>query len=170
MQRDGLVERTTISSRTSENSWCMGMCAERPIVRKIAERIANVTTVPVVNHEYFQVLRYHAGQFYRPHHDLIEDQGHMPCGPRVLTLFIFLSSLEDEHGGQTRFPELGISVSPQKGGALLWPNVLADDLGQMDRRTLHEALAPREGAVKYAINAWLHLYDFRRPHAIGCTG
>lgn len=40
-------------------------------------------------------------------------------------------------GGSTVFPDIGISVKPEKGAALVWYNLLRN--GEGDRRTLHAA-------------------------------
>ena len=58
-------------------------------------------------------------------------------------------------------------MPPRKGSALLWPNVMDDDLRKSDLRTDHEALPPT-GGLKFSANLWLHNYDFRTPNRRGC--
>ena len=58
-------------------------------------------------------------------------------------------------------------VSPKKGKALLWHNVLLNDPNKREKRTHHEALPVVDG-IKYAANAWIHLRDFRGPMKTGC--
>ena len=61
-------------------------------MKRIHERVAEVTRVPVENFEYMQLLRYlpceHVGhpdcQFYRRHHDTIPELATMQPGPRVV--------------------------------------------------------------------------------------
>ena len=51
-------------------------------------------------------------------------------------------------GGATRFPKLPggtVTVKPQRGKALLWPSVLADQPHEQDQRTDHEALPVLRG-------------------------
>ena len=86
-------------------------------------------------------------------------------GVRLFTFFIYLR--EPAQGGSTFFPRLNITVRPKAGSALLWPNVLDDDLRTADMRTNHEAQPPIEG-LKYSSNLWLHMYDFRGPNTHGC--
>ena len=46
-----------------------GECAENPIVQAVTSRLLNISMIPYNNSEYFQVLRYEKGQFYKVHHD-----------------------------------------------------------------------------------------------------
>ncbi len=84
-----------------------------------------------------------------------------------MTFFLYLSDVTE--GGETSFPNLGISVKPKKGKALLWPSTLDSDLEKQDPRTSHEA-RPVISGIKYAANAWIHLYDYRVSNLWGCTG
>lgn len=40
-----------------------------------------------------QVLQYEVGQYYGGHHDFIPAHSRLPCGPRVYTLFMYLSEV-----------------------------------------------------------------------------
>lgn len=165
----GLAARVESPARTSATAWCLSNCEAGPLVRRVFARMEELTGVPRAHFEPLQVLRYEAGQRYAAHHDYSDAQRDLPCGPRVLTLLLYLSNVED--GGDTAFPLLQppLVVAPAKGSAVLWPSVLADALTQKDERTLHEARPVRRG-VKYAANAWIHLRDYRQPHHWGCAG
>jgi prolyl 4-hydroxylase len=89
-----------------------------------------------------------------------------PQGPRILTVFLYLSDVEK--GGGTQFGKLDLRVMPKKGRVLIWPSVLDEDFMEMDERTHHEALPVEEG-LKFAANSWLHLRDFKKPHHEGCS-
>lgn len=91
----------------------------------------------------------------------------LACGPRILTFFLYLSDVEE--GGETDFPNAGVRVTPKLGRAVLWPSTLNDDLLRQDSRTNHQALPVIRG-LKYAANAWIHLYDFNKSNLWGCTG
>jgi prolyl 4-hydroxylase len=163
----GETGRMLSSSRTSTNAWCRSECESHPDVKNLMERIENITHVPRNHYESFQVLKYTIGQKYGVHHDSDESDNDIPCGPRILTFFLYLSDVEE--GGETSFPTLGISVKPKKGRALLWPSTLNHWPNRVDGRTLHEAKPVIKG-VKYAANAWIHLYDFQKANLWGCTG
>ena len=163
---DGSYEHTESASRTSENAWCSDDCNDDPIVQKISNRIFNITGIPIPNHENFQILRYEKDQFYESHHDFIEHQLKRPCGPRMLTFFLYLSDVEE--GGGTRFTDLDITITPKIGRALLWPSILNNNILEKDFRTHHEALPVIKG-TKFAANAWLHLRNFRDWVDRGCV-
>ena len=130
----------------------------------IAERVLGI---PLVKQEFIQIVRYEPGQQYKAHWDTSPIYHTWPQGHRVLTLFLYLSDVEE--GGETNFPNLKLKVPPAKGKALLWPSVLDEDLNKQERRTYHEALPVIKGQ-KIAANAWIHLYNFHVPNHWGCTG
>lgn len=204
----GEMQKVMSQTRTSSNAWCQWECEDDPLVVSIYDRIANVTGVPRVNYESFQVLQYDIGQFYSVHHDDSGgDQG--PAGPRILTFFLYLSDVEE--GGETDFPNLGVRVAPKAGSAILWPSMKNDNPHESDPQTVmlsirttsphplpappfqsthththtpkhnrlrenttpnkqeHQAMPVKKG-LKYAANAWIHLYNYKVPNLWGCTG
>jgi hypothetical protein len=151
--------------RTSKQAWCQTPpCMNDPLVNRVHERVINLTGVSKENAEFFQVLRYEPGQFYKTHHDQNTHPDSL-SGVRLFTFFIYLQA--PESGGQTRFPKLNITIEPVSGSALLWPNVLDNQLRTADMRTDHEAMPPIAG-LKYSANLWLHMHDFRGPNTHGC--
>lgn len=89
---------------------------------------------------------------------------------RILTVMIYLNTLEEGKGGETYFPELDLKIRPQLGRVLFWPNVRNDSpIWDADPRLEHEALPLNEGSDdKYAMNAWLHQRDCDAPYEKGC--
>ena len=164
----------TSDIRTSWTTWCdYKECLEDPIIKRLTDRMSDVALVPPNNSEFIQLLRYmecpSAGhpdcQFYRRHHDTIPELETMPCGPRVYTFFLYLSDVEE--GGGTKF-DLGFTVQPKKGKAVIWPATHNDRPFVQDQRTHHEALPVTKG-TKYAANFWIHQYDYVAAHHMGCT-
>jgi len=151
--------------RTSSNSWCQNECYEDPVAQRVIGKIANTTGVPDAYSEYLQLLKYVPGQYYKVHHDFVENSEYFPSGPRVLTFFLYLNDVEE--GGATRFPDvygdnsgMSVDVYPKRGTALVWPSVQSHNPnnGVREDRTYHEALTVVKG-LKYGANAWLHLRD-----------
>jgi len=93
-------------------------------------------------------------------------QRERPCGVRTLTFYMYLNDVEE--GGGTQFPKLGMTVTPKKGRAVLWPSVYDAHPHVMDPRADHTALPVKKG-VKYGANAWIHQRDFKTPNAQDCT-
>ena len=128
-----------------------------------------------------------------------------PSGPRLFTLFIYLSTtssgatwfpMAKSASGETlsaqdleafydqyrtaggrqemdqaagRFADAGLRVLPKVGSAILWPNVQMDNVFKEHPLTAHaaESLAEGPDGEKWAMNAWIHMRDFRTPHGKG---
>lgn len=163
---DGTFDTLVSSGRTSENAWCTDDCYTDPIAQRVMQRIENITGVPGPNSENLQLLRYEKEQYYQTHNDYIPYQADRPCGARILTFYFYLNDVEQ--GGGTNFPRLGMTVTPKKGRAVLWPSVFDSSPNEKDPRSDHQALPVIEG-VKYGANAWIHQRDFKTANAIGCA-
>lgn len=163
----GETGRTLSQGRTSSNSWCRGECETHPLVQQVVRKIEEVTRVPSVNFESFQVLRYENGQKYNTHHDMSERQNSLASGPRILTFFLYLSDVEE--GGETDFPRIKIRVKPKRGKAVLWPSTYDHEPTKQDARTHHQALPVIKG-TKFAANSWIHSHNFEKSNLWGCTG
>lgn len=154
VEEDGSFETIVSYSRTSTNAWCNTVdCLADPVVESVRDRMENLTGIPTGNSEALQLLRYEPGQHYDLHHDFIRYEVSRRQGVRILTIFLYLNEVEE--GGQTDFPQLGLSVSPKLGRALIWPSVLNEFPNKVDQRTEHRANRVMAG-IKYGANAWLH--------------
>mmetsp|Transcript_29596 Transcript_29596/g.90796 ORF Transcript_29596/g.90796 Transcript_29596/m.90796 type:complete len:461 (+) Transcript_29596:8-1390(+) len=151
--------------RTSHQCWGSSPTfLNDPTVKEITRRVGEITRTPVENSEYFQVVRYEEGQFYKIHHDQ-NSAPFTPQGERLYTFFIYLSTPGE--GGGTHFNDLGFTMEAKRGSAVLWPSLLDEDVSLPDLRTHHEAL-PVERGLKYGANLWIHQYDFRTPSSNRC--
>jgi len=118
----------------------------------------------VENSEFFQVVKYKKGQFYKMHHDQ-NSALYTPQGARMYTFFLYLKT--PASGGATHFNDLDIHVEANRGNAILWPSMLDSDVTLPDLRTHHESLPVLKG-VKFAANLWIHQHDFRTGWLRGC--
>ena len=166
MNDDGTYEDDENDGRTSTNTWCDEDCNTDPITEPLHRRLDKLAGLHYNHSEYLQLLRYEEGQFYNEHHDYIHGDADRPVGPRILTIFLYLSDVEE--GGGTRFGPLDMTVMPKRGRALVWPSVLNEDPMEWDERTMHEAL-PVEKGLKYGANAWYHQRDFKTPYLQDCS-
>jgi prolyl 4-hydroxylase len=148
----------TSDTRTSKNAW-VGR-SSNDVTESLYVRAAHLLNLDqkllqtTTNAEDLQVVHYVNGQKYDSHHDwgvsgFVES--------RYITLLLYLTDMEDENaGGETSFPKgadgLGFKVSPRKGSAVLFYNLLED--GNGDDLALHAALPVWRGE-KWLANFWV---------------
>jgi len=130
--------------------------AETPLLATLDTRISALMNMPMENGEGLQVLQYAPGAQSRPHFDFLmpgnaANQASIArSGQRVSTMVIYLNDVED--GGETVFPETGLSVVPRKGNAVYFE--YCDSQGQLDGRTLHAAAEVLRGE-KWVATKWM---------------
>ena len=121
---------------------------EDPAIHALNRRLAAASGTDVRAGEPLQVLHYEPGQQYREHSDALP--GVSPPQQRVLTFLVYLN--DDFEGGETSFPQLGISFRGQAGDGLLFRN--ASDDGAPDPRSIHAGLPVTRG-VKHLASRWI---------------
>lgn len=132
------------------------------LIETIDRRLAELTRQPIENGEDLHILKYEIGGEYRPHFDYFpEEQAgsrhHVQRGgQRVATVILYLNDVE--RGGDTIFPEAGLSIHPRKGCGLYFEYV--NELGQVDPSTLH-AGTPVEAGEKWIATKWIRRGRFR---------
>lgn len=131
--------------RTSDTA-AFPWVGENPTVHALNRRIAKASGTAPEQGETLQVLRYRAGQQYRPHTDAIPGLANQ----RVMTMLVYLN--DDFEGGETDFPELGITIRPKQGEGLLFRNV--DARGTPDPTLLHAGVPVRSG-TKLLASRWI---------------
>lgn len=140
------------------------------VLRSIEERIALWTQLPSSHGEHMYLLRYRKGQQYKQHHDSFDPrladslglnitQTMGRAGARVATVIMWLQAPEE--GGATRFPLLGIDISPQAGDALLFWTFGPDN--EFVAESLHSG-QPVVRGEKFIATKWLRENPFmQRP-------
>jgi len=124
-------------------------------VRMVERRLGDLLGIDLSWGETFQGQRYQPGQQFKHHCDWFDTASEYwkeeigRGGQRSWTAMVFLNDVEE--GGETEFPELGISIPPQQGALLLWNN--ADREGVPNKNTMHAA-TPVVRGVKYVITKW----------------
>lgn len=127
-----------------------------PGIRALADRIAAIVGIPLVNAESFQVVRYGPGHEYRPHFDgydmgtRVGEANAARGGQRIATALLYLSA--PAIGGATGFPSLDMDVPAMPGRLLIFWNV-GDDAGKPHPGSLH-AGNPVEVGEKWIANLW----------------
>lgn len=116
------------------------------VVHALNRRIALLTATDVATGEPLHVLRYTVGQEFRPHLDAIAGAKNQ----RQWTALIYLNDEFD--GGETVFPEIGITTVGRPGDCLIFR--VSDDDGKPDQRLRHAGL-PVTGGTKWLASRWI---------------
>lgn len=135
---------------------------EDPWALVLQQRLCDLAGAPLAHAEWLSLLHYAPGQEYRPHRDYLpppalRTPAGRQAGQRRFTVFAYLCDVEA--GGGTDFPELGVTVQPRLGRAVLFHNL--DEAGAPDPRTLHAGL-PVEAGEKWLATLWLRERPVRR--------
>lgn len=129
---------------------------ETPFIARLDRRISELMNCPIENGEGLQVLRYGPGAKNTPHFDFLvpsnpaNRESLARSGQRISTLVIYLNDVIS--GGETVFPEIGLSVSPKKGNAVYFEYTNCQR--QVDLKSVHAGAPVHEGE-KWAITKWM---------------
>ncbi|KAG2443592.1 hypothetical protein HXX76_001943 [Chlamydomonas incerta] len=142
---------------------------EDEVIKRIEERIAAWTLMPMGNGEGLQVLRYQKEQKYDAHWDyFFHKDGIANGGNRYATVLMYL--VDTEEGGETVFPNIAapggenvgfsecaryhLAAKPRKGTAILFHSI--KPTGELERKSLHTACPVIKG-VKWSAAKWIHV-------------
>jgi hypothetical protein len=145
------VQSATFSALTASARTSTTWYTKHTAVPTLVGRAAELTGADPNSFEEPQVVRYTVGQRFSWHYDEVPAVHLANGGQRVATLLVYLTDVEA--GGGTAFRDLGVTVSPRKGRALLFFPAERD--GTPDDRTLHAGEAPLQGR-KYIAQLWVH--------------
>lgn len=150
---------TVIGHRSSDGMFFR--LRESPFIAQLDERLAALMNGPTEHGEGLQVLRYRPGGQYPPHFDFLDPaipgsaQSIARSGQRVSTLIVYLNDVVE--GGETIFPEVGLSVVPRRGNGLYFE--YANSHLQLDRRSAHGG-APVLQGEKWIVTKWMRSRPF----------
>ena len=136
--------------RKSDNA-VIGPARESLVVQAINKRIAYATNTSTSSGEPLTVLRYRPGQQYKAHLDTLPHTSNQ----RTKTAILYLN--EGFRGGETIFPSLGISITPEAGRLLIFSNV--DDNGSPDPLSRHAGLPVHKG-TKWIATRWIRARSY----------
>jgi len=150
----GTGQEDVIRARTSEGTWFQR--GDDAFIQRLDQRIASLMNCPLENGEGLQVMHYGPGAEYRPHFDYFppDQPGSAAAmqrgGQRAATLVIYLNDVAE--GGETIFPEVGISVAAKRGGAVYFRYM--NNQRQLDPLSLHGGAPVRRGE-KWIATRWV---------------
>ncbi|WP_077036651.1 2OG-Fe(II) oxygenase [Pelomonas sp. KK5] len=159
-----LVDPASGMSVVSGQRQSLGMFfrpGENDLVARIDERFAALTGLPASHGEGLQILHYPTGAGSAPHYDWLQpnsatNQASLArSGQRIATLVAYLNDVPA--GGETAFPELGWSVTPQRGSAVYFQS--CDGKGQLYPASVHHSLPVTQGE-KWVATKWTRTRPF----------
>lgn len=153
----------TASYRISKSSWLKN--SDHSVVQQVSRRIEDIIGLTTETAEELQVVNYGIGGHYDTHFDFARKEEtnafkNLGTGNRIATWMFYMSHVEA--GGATVFPELGVTIWPEKGAAAFWYNLHPN--GEGDMLTRHAACPVLVGS-KWVSNKWFHEkgQELRRP-------
>jgi prolyl 4-hydroxylase len=144
---------------------------ENALIARLDRRISALMRLPLENGEGFQVLCYPTGAETKPHFDFLQPSNDANrasiarSGQRVSTLIAYLNDVE--HGGETVFPKLGLSVLPHRGNAVYFE--YCNSRNQVDPNSLHVG-NPVLGGEKWVLTKWMRQRRFVSASAASSDG
>jgi prolyl 4-hydroxylase len=138
--------------RDSDNMVVAPM-AEDLVIQAFNRCIAEASGTQYGWGEPLHVLRYRPGLQYRPHHDA--HSFGPPEKRRLATALLYLNDAYE--GGETHFPEIGVTVRGAVGDLLIFHNLTADKLP--DPRMTHAGLPITRGE-KWLATRWIRGSDY----------
>lgn len=161
--RRGAVYDRTFTARLTGNRTGEAAGVERSKrdrrLQRIERKVAALGGLGLAHAEALQVLRYREGQRFGPHLDAarFRDGGRRSrLLDREVSVLVALN--EGWSGGATRFPAIGLEISPRRGDAFLFRSL--DRRGRIDPRVLHEGRPVARG-TKWMLVSFLR--RSRRP-------
>lgn len=145
---------TTSRSRTNLQKFLTK--AQTPIVKRIEDRIAEVTGTKEEQGEAIQVLRYQRDQQFTVHTDYFAPgvtQHLARGGQRIATMLMYLRPNPPGTGGATYFPKIDLRVHPERGAAILFYDVTPT--GENDVYSYHGGEPITADVEKWVATRWI---------------
>jgi prolyl 4-hydroxylase len=125
------------------------------LVRYVEQRIADELDLDPRQGEGLAGQVYLSGEYYRAHHDSFHEGTEeyrrfvRNAGNRIWSAMIYLNTVNQ--GGETRFPGLGLVITPKAGELVAWCNLNGQWIP--DERFIHSA-EPAGDQPKYVVTQW----------------
>jgi len=136
---------------------------ENDFVRRLEDKLANLTRTSASHGEAFQIIRYSQNDFYPEHVDYISPSQNDALGKggnRIATVIIYLKSAGS--GGETFFNSVNTKINVASGDAILLWNMNKDMTP--DTSSKHSGLPPLSGEKWVAVK-WIREHPFQQVEA-----
>ena len=155
VEEPGTGRRIPNPVRTSDGM-SFGPLQEDLVINRINRRIARLSGTKYCWGEPLQILRYTAGQQYRPHFDALPGVSNQ----RQLTAILYCN--DEYEGGETSFPVMDITVKGSAGDMLLFSNI--EESSRSDRGSEHAGLPVTLGE-KWIATRWIRQCRYHPWHS-----
>lgn len=147
-----------LHTRKSKQTWLKD--ADDVVVSDLSAAVSRLTQMPVSHQEDLQVVSYPVSGYYNAHFDASFHPSVIPlmnrgCGPRLYTFLVYLN--DDFQGGETDFPQIGVTIKPAKGKAIIFQNI--DDNFDLIPESMHAGCKVTKG-TKWVANKWIRIWPF----------
>jgi hypothetical protein len=162
------VPPTPLTRRQGKVAYCQtAECRRDPLYSSLMANISSLLSIPSHYIEPLEFVHFTYLQSYGMHHDFSWKDTYLPAGPRLVSLYLGLSSIV-QGGGATGFPDLDwLFIPPKPGQLLIWPNV-KNDLSPSPVMNSESLPVISVGTDKYGIQFWVRHYDHNYARAIKC--
>ena len=123
---------------------------ENPLITTIEKRVSALMNLPIEHAEGLQILHYKPGEEFKAHFDYFGAHHPSNKNNRISSLVMYLN--EVEQGGETTFPNLGLTVTPTKCSAVYFEYFYNDQ--RLNELTLHSG-APVIRGEKWVATQWI---------------
>ena len=163
------VPSTPSIRRQGKVAYCQTtQCRRDPLYLSLLANISSLLSIPSHYIEPLEFVHYSYLQSYGMHHDFSWKDMYLPAGPRLMSLYLGLSSIV-QGGGATGFPDLDwLSIPPKPGQLLIWPNV-KNDLSPSPLMSSESLPVIGVDTDKYGIHVWVRNYDYDFSRSIECV-
>lgn len=173
INKDGTFGGSTLNKdeRKSEQAWIVENnnfnIDDNNLIKRLKLISEYITGIPSDYQEEIQVVKYEPGGYFKEHYDACngtyQECFHMNNiqGQRITTLIIYLND-DNLEGGETKFPNINLSIKPVKGLGVLFYNVSEVDLQQIHPLSKHTGTELIKG-TKWLANVWSHESSYKKP-------
>jgi hypothetical protein len=159
---DSVHSRETTDETRSNSSASFDLASVDVVQFLVQARMAAASRMPWTHMEAPTILHYAEGEQIRDHFDFVDPQAPnysqllREQGQRMITFLLYLN--DEYEGGETDFPQLGVSHRGTRGAALYFKNAHPD--GQPDERMVHAGRPPVRGE-KWIVSQFIRSVPLR---------
>jgi len=171
------IQTTDKHIRSSETAWLHDNADNSGLLGELSARLSLITDLPTCHFEKWQAALYSPGGRFDEHTDHLASFNEFECGGRLSTLLLYLtdsaSDAQDDgsyhEGGATEFTAMGVTITPKRGTAIFFDNVVVQDGEVLTEERAHDLIAQQdtahagrevEAGQKVILSKWVHPLPF----------